>query len=87
MENSFLIIMQSLTSTQKTQIILYLEQHLSNRAIASKMHLHHSTIGRYHSELLSNLPKSSGGRPSKLTTTDIRYVIRLITIGKADTAV
>ena len=87
MENSFLIIMQPLTSTQKTQIILYLEQHLSNRAIASKMHLHHSTIGRYCSELLPNLPKSSGGRPSKLTTTDVRHAIRLITTGKADTAV
>jgi len=35
---------------------------------------------------LSNLPKSSGGRPAKLNTANIDYARRIIHMGKVDNA-
>jgi transposase len=55
--------------------------------------IHHLTgastgaISKIHTEYCSELPKSSGGCPHKLTTADINYAKRLIRIHKADNAV
>ena len=48
---------------------------------------HLSTISRLHSKHCSHLSKASGGRPSKLSPSHIRHAIRLLSSGKADTAV
>jgi hypothetical protein len=55
--------------------------------------IHHLTgantgaISKICTEYCSELPKSSGGRPRKLTTTDINYAKHLIQMRKADNAV
>jgi transposase len=46
-----------------------------------------ATISRLHSKHRPHLSKSSGGRPPKLSTANIRFAQRLISSGKADTAV
>jgi len=47
---------------------------------------HTSTITRLWSRHRPNTPKHSGGRPSKLSATDLRHAVRLISSGKADNA-
>ena len=44
------------------------------------------TISKIHSEHFSDLPKSSGGCPVKLSLTNIHHAVNLITSGKAETA-
>jgi hypothetical protein len=44
-------------------------------------------ISKIHTEYCSEFPKSSGGRPHKLTTADINYAKCLIRMPKADNAV
>ena len=55
--------------------------------MAAQTGLHYSTISRVRSQHRSNLPKALGGRPSKLSPATTRYAQRLISSGKADTAV
>ena len=45
------------------------------------------TISKIHSEHFSDLPKSSGGYPVKLSPANVHHAVNFIASGKAETAV
>src|SRR6266576_6607223 len=59
----------------------------SAHSIASTTGVHASTISRLRSKEHSELNKSSGGHPTKLSPTNIHHAVHLITIRKAENAV
>ena len=59
----------------------------SAHSIATSTGLHVSTISRLRSKERSELQKSTGGRPSKLSSANIHHAIRLISSGKAENAI
>ena len=79
--------MKSLPSQTVDNILSLLDLGHSLRQVAAQTGLHYSTISRVRSQHRSNLPKALGGRPSKLSPTTARHAQRLISSGKADTAV
>jgi transposase len=79
--------MRSITPAQRNRIIVLLDAGNSGHTISHQTGVSISTISRLRSELRSELPKSSGGRPSKLTSANIAYAKRIIRMRKADNAV
>ena len=79
--------MQPLTTAQRNHIITLLDAGTSGHQIHHLTGIGISTISRLHSQHHSELPKSSGGRPSKLTPANIGYAKRIIRMGRADNAV
>ena len=76
------------TSSAKVNLVLsLLDSGHTGYQISSQTGLSTGTISKICSKHCSNLPKSSGGHPSKLSENDICYATRLITTGKADNAV
>ena len=78
--------MRSLSSTQKNTILSMLDAGQSARSIASTTGVNVSTISRLRSKEHSELQKSTGGHPSKLSPTNIRHAVHLITSQKAENA-
>ena len=79
--------MKSLSNAQTTDILSLLDLGQSIRQISQTTGVHYSTISRIRSKLHPTLAKAIGGRPTKISSTLIRHATRLITSGKADTAV
>src|SRR3981189_647681 len=79
--------MRSLSPAQKNTILTMLDAGHSAYSIASTTGIHTSTISRLRSKKRSELQKSSGGRPKKLSPTNIRHAVHLITSRKAENAV
>ena len=79
--------MRSLSPTQKANILSMLDAGQSAHSISTSTGLHVSTISRLHKKEHSELQKSTGGHPSKLSSANICYAIHLISSGKAETAV
>src|SRR5438445_13341192 len=79
--------MQSLSVTQKSTILSYLDAGHYIHSIASRMGVSNSTISRLHSKEHSTLQKSIGGHPSKLSPSNICHAQYLINSGKAENAV
>lgn len=76
------------TSSEKQQLVLsLLASGHSTRQISSSTGISLGTISSIRSKHHLPLPTCLAGRPSKLSSTNIRHAIRLITSGKADTAV
>lgn len=79
--------MRPLSAAKRNHIITLLKSGTSGHDI------HHATgasigaISKIRSEYCSELPKSSGGRPRKLTPADINYARRIIRMRKADNTV
>ncbi|KIK76073.1 hypothetical protein PAXRUDRAFT_449539, partial [Paxillus rubicundulus Ve08.2h10] len=59
--------MQSLSATQKNTIIIMLDSAHSAHSIATCTGFHTPTISRLHAKEHSELQKSTGGHPSKLS--------------------
>jgi hypothetical protein len=59
----------------------------SAHSIAFITGVHSSTISRLHSKEHSELQKSSGGHPTKLSPANICHAVHLITSQKAENAV
>jgi transposase len=78
--------MKSLTAAQQTYILSLLDKGQSAHKVSSTTGIHTSTISRLRSKHRSTLSKSKGGRPSKLSPSNIHYAIRLITSQKAENA-
>ncbi|KAF8836908.1 hypothetical protein BDN67DRAFT_885708, partial [Paxillus ammoniavirescens] len=78
--------MRSLSSTQKNTILTMLDSGHTAHAIASSTGLNVSTISRLHAKEHSDLQKSTGGCPSKLSPTNVRHVIHLISTCRAENA-
>ena len=79
--------MRSLSSAQKNTILTMLDAGCSAHSIASTTGVHASTISRLRSKECSELQKSSGGHLTKLSPTNVRYAVHLITTRKAENAV
>jgi len=68
-------------------IISMLKNGDSCHQIVARLGVGHSTVAELHSQITGSLKENPGGRPSKLSTYDRRKLVRLITTGKADTAI
>ena len=79
--------MRTLSFAQKNCILTMLNAGHSAHSIASSTGVHVSTISRLRSKEHSELPKSSGGRSTKLPLADICHAVHLITTRKAENAV
>jgi len=79
--------MRSLSTTQKNTILSQLDAGHSIHSIASTTGISTATISRLRSKERSDLQKSSGGRPTKLSSANICHAIHLISTQKAETAV
>ena len=79
--------MRQLSPAQRTDIISLLTSGHSAHKVSSLTGIHTSTISRLCRKHCPTLPKSLGGRPTKLTGRNVQHAIRLISSGKADTAV
>ena len=80
-------IMRPLTLAQHTRIITLLDAGTSGHQIHNLTGLGIGTISRLCSQYCSELAKSSGGHPSKLTPDNIGYAKQIVCMGKADNAV
>ena len=78
--------MQPLSSANIANILALIDCDHSACQIASITGFHASTITRVWSKHHAHIPKSSGGRPSKLSPTNIYHAVHLINTGKADNA-
>ena len=85
--NTFKHTMRSLTCAQLTQFIMLLDAGTSGHQIYWLTGLGIGTISRVRSQYCSELQKSSGGHPSKLTPANIGYAKCIVHMGKADNAV
>ena len=79
--------MKPIPSATSAHIISLLQSGRSTRQIAAITHVSKTTVSDIAKRHLPGLIKAKGGRPSKLSEADVRHAIRLITTGKADTAV
>ena len=79
--------MRSHSSSQKNTILSMLDAGQSARSIASTTGVNVSTISRLRSKEHSELQKSTGGHPSKLSPTSTCHAVHLITSQKAENAV
>ena len=79
--------MHTLPPASQNHILSLLDAGNSAKRIAASTGYGVATISRLRSKHRPHLSKSSGGRPPKLSTANIRFAQRLIRSGKADTAV
>ena len=79
--------MRTLFLTQKNHILSMLNAGHSAHSISSITGVHTSTISRLCSKECSELHKSSGGHPTKLSPANICHAVHLITTRKAENAV
>ena len=79
--------MKPTSCTQRSTVISLLQDGYSLHQIESKTGLRKSTIGRIKKEVDGDKENSKGGRPSKLSPSDKRSIIRQITSGRLDNAV
>ena len=79
--------MQPLSTDQRNNIISLLEAGHSAHEISSATGVHSSTISRLHRKHYPYLLKSSGGHPTKLSSSNICHGPHLISTGKAENAV
>jgi len=82
-----IITMKAISSAQRDNILSLSTAGLSACQIASRTGVCKSTVAKLTKECHPGKENSSGGRPSKLTSTDRRAIIQHITTGKADNAV
>jgi transposase len=79
--------MRSLSLALKNTILTMLDAGHSAHSISSTTGVHTSTITRLHSKECSELQKSSGGCPKKLSPANICHAVHLINSRKAENAV
>jgi transposase len=78
--------MKPISQDIRNDIITLINNGHSIRQVAKQLGIHYSTVSRVRRDNSCNVKKSRGGRPSKLTATDKRRVVRMITSGEVDTA-
>jgi transposase len=79
--------MRPLSLAQRSHVITLLDAGTSGHQIHKITGIFIATISRICCQYRSELPKSFGGRPSKLTPANIGYAKCIIRMGKADNAV
>jgi transposase len=78
--------MKAISATQHSSILAGLLSGLSLHQIHLSTGVSTSSISRIRKEHCQNIPNNPGGRPSKLTPTNVRHALRLITSQQADNA-
>ena len=78
--------MKRLSSDELHNILSLIDSGNSARRIAAITGFNKSTVTRYWEQHRPDTPKSSGGRPSKLSPTDVCHAVRLVTSGEAENA-
>ena len=78
--------MKSLSLSQKQQIISLAQQGHSSYQISSRTGFSASTCKRVIAQELPDLPRSHGGRPKSLSSSDRRYITRQIYTGSCKNA-
>lgn len=84
---SLIFAMLKLTTSQTLNVLTLLDSGISGVQISHQTGLSTATISRLCSQHRPDLPRSSGGRPSKLTPANISYAARLICTGRVENAV
>ena len=79
--------MHKISTAQTQQVLALLDSGTSGAKISQELGLGLGTISRIHSQHRSNLAKSSGGHPAKLSSANIDYARCIIRMGKVDNAV
>lgn len=79
--------MHKITTALTNRVLALLDSGTSGAKISQELSLGLGTISRIRSQHRSYLPKSSGGRPVKLSSANIDYARRVIRMGKVDNAV
>jgi IS30 family transposase len=79
--------MRSLSPALKNRIHTMLDAGCSAHSIVSITGVHSSTISRLCSKECSELQKSFGGHPTKLSSANIHHTVHLTTSQKAENAV
>jgi transposase len=79
--------MKHISEETRNNIISLLDTGLSSRPIALQLGVSHTTVDRVRAKFRPEMQKNQGGRPAKLTVTDKRRLVRMVTSGEADTAV
>jgi len=79
--------MHKITAAQTKHVLFLLDSGTSATKISQELGLSLGTISNIRSQHRSNLPKSSGGRPTKLSSANIDYARCVIQMGKVDNAV
>src|SRR5215469_16683710 len=82
-----LFVMKHISEETHNTIVSLLDTGLSSRKIETQLSVSHSTVDRVRAKARSGAQKSLGGRPAKLTATDKRRLVRMVTSGKASNAV
>ena len=83
----FTTTMKAINSTTKANVIHLLHSGLSIRQIASQLSLSIGTVSNIRSKHCPGLANPSGGRPPKLSASDIRHALYLFSSKKAENAV
>jgi transposase len=79
--------MKSLSTDTRNSIVQMTSNGVSSRKIAAQLNISHTSVNRIRKKVIPDVPKPASGRPAKLTATDKRGLVRMITSGKADNAV
>jgi len=79
--------MKPISEETRNNILSLLDNGLSSRKITAQLGVSRATIDRIREKSRTDIQKSRGGRPTKLSATDKRRLLRKITSGKADNAV
>lgn len=79
--------MKAISTAQSNHILSLLDSGHSGHEISTLTGASTASISRLHSRYRPYLTKAPGGRPSKLSDTNIRHALRLISSGKAENAV
>jgi transposase len=82
----FFFIMRHISKEIHNNIVSLLDTGISSRKIGARLGVSRSTVDRVRAKARSGAQKSLGGRPDKLTATEKRRLVRMLTLGKADNA-
>ena len=79
--------MHKISIVQTHQVLALLDSGTFGAKIPQELGLGFGTVSHIYSQHYSNLPKSSGGCPVKLSSANINYDRCIICMGKVDNAV
>jgi transposase len=79
--------MRRIPEDTRNNVISLVDAGLLSYKIAAQLGVGHMTVSRVRAKARPCVQKRRGGRPAKLTATDKRRLVRMITSGKADNAV
>jgi transposase len=79
--------MRRISEDTRNGILSLIDAGLSSRKVEAQLGVSSMTVSRVRAEARPCVQKSRSGRPAKLTATDKRRLVRMVTSGKADNAV